>query len=554
MRVILFALVLALANGPRALAHNTDEQLTVQDLMEGVVKILVDQADIFGAARGGGHGSGFLVSVDPETGIGVLFTNRHVVESNDLAVQRVSIEFPTDQRRPEVIAGKVVFIDRIHDFAVLEVDLKQLKRARPRVLAVPTLDSPYFDFVQNERKLRGTKVVSIGHPLDGSNISSYGEISGLHIDPHDGPYIQTQTPSNPGNSGGPLIVEETGEVIGITSAGIPDADGVNFSLPIGVAVQQYLTWRAQVEEKVSPNLSEPRLIEVYVRPLSEGEAKSLNFHATLEQAIPGYWNDHEYVLTVATKEKGSKLQVDDVLLKLNGNVIGGHIYDLFNMAQNSPVESEFEVLRGGKVVLVKSKIPKMTYDYARRSLDYVYVSGLLIRQMNERGRMLTRPEMKSALQVMQIIQSPETQFAGHKYPPPGSVITAVKFGDREYRLRTLLDLKKALNENRGEKTVLIRALRSNVGRARDGSNFVIRSNMNDTTLLDGPEDIFVIPMREVLTPMQFSLHRFRKQFSFGDEAAETWNWREHVYAERMTTGCEQALFAKGIQPIAPKKK
>jgi S1-C subfamily serine protease len=45
------------------------------------------------------------------------------------------------------------------------------------------------------------------------------------------PLIQTDTPINPGNSGGPLL-NRCGEVIGITTAIMPDAQSIGFAIPI----------------------------------------------------------------------------------------------------------------------------------------------------------------------------------------------------------------------------------------------------------------------------------------------------------------------------------
>jgi S1-C subfamily serine protease len=48
------------------------------------------------------------------------------------------------------------------------------------------------------------------------------------------PLIQTDAPINPGNSGGPLL-SRCGEVIGITTAIMPEAQGVGFAIPINLA-------------------------------------------------------------------------------------------------------------------------------------------------------------------------------------------------------------------------------------------------------------------------------------------------------------------------------
>jgi serine protease Do len=48
------------------------------------------------------------------------------------------------------------------------------------------------------------------------------------------PLIQTDTAINPGNSGGPLL-NRCGEVIGITTAIVPEAQNIGFAIPINLA-------------------------------------------------------------------------------------------------------------------------------------------------------------------------------------------------------------------------------------------------------------------------------------------------------------------------------
>ena len=48
--------------------------------------------------------------------------------------------------------------------------------------------------------------------------------------------FQTQIPLNPGNSGGPII-DRTGRVVGIVTAGIKEANSINFGIDIGVALR-----------------------------------------------------------------------------------------------------------------------------------------------------------------------------------------------------------------------------------------------------------------------------------------------------------------------------
>ena len=59
--------------------------------------------------------------------------------------------------------------------------------------------------------------------------------------------IQTQTPTNPGNSGGPLF-DKKGRLVGINSFGSPDSEGLNFAVRVG-EVRKFASEAHQGEHK-----------------------------------------------------------------------------------------------------------------------------------------------------------------------------------------------------------------------------------------------------------------------------------------------------------------
>ncbi len=90
----------------------------------------------------------------------------------------------------------------------------------------------------------GERLLAIGYPLGGS-VFTGGEASvtsgifSAHRELRGRPYVQTDTPLNPGNSGGPLI-NLKGEVIGINTLVVgrtPElqAQGLNLAIPANVA-------------------------------------------------------------------------------------------------------------------------------------------------------------------------------------------------------------------------------------------------------------------------------------------------------------------------------
>jgi serine protease Do len=85
-------------------------------------------------------------------------------------------------------------------------------------------------------------VIAIGNPLALEQTLTRGVVSGLNRFVADSPFslalplIQTDTPINPGNSGGPLI-NRCGDVIGINTLMVSDAQNIGFAIPINTAKQ-----------------------------------------------------------------------------------------------------------------------------------------------------------------------------------------------------------------------------------------------------------------------------------------------------------------------------
>jgi S1-C subfamily serine protease len=83
----------------------------------------------------------------------------------------------------------------------------------------------------------GQKVVAIGHPFGLGYAFSTGIVSGFGkvLEPKQDVFqervIQTTTPFNPGNSGGPLVDSED-RVVGINSAILMGAQNIGFAIPI----------------------------------------------------------------------------------------------------------------------------------------------------------------------------------------------------------------------------------------------------------------------------------------------------------------------------------
>jgi serine protease Do len=160
-----------------------------------------------------GTGSGFIVSAD-----GYILTNAHVVEDAD----QVTVELVDRREFP----AKVIGIDDRTDIAVIKIAGHGL---------------PVVKFGDSNKLEVGQWVLAIGSPFDFENSLTAGIVSALgRTLPSDTyvPFIQTDVPVNPGNSGGPLF-NVKGEVVGINSQIFSQTGGfmgLSFAIPIDVAL------------------------------------------------------------------------------------------------------------------------------------------------------------------------------------------------------------------------------------------------------------------------------------------------------------------------------
>ncbi|MEL6355016.1 MAG: trypsin-like peptidase domain-containing protein, partial [Cyanobacteria bacterium J06627_28] len=98
--------------------------------------------------------------------------------------------------------------------------------------------------IGNSDALRpGEWAIAIGNPLGLDNTVTAGIISAtgrtsaqIRVPDKRVQFIQTDAAINPGNSGGPLL-NERGEVIGVNTAIIGNAQGLGFAIPINQARQ-----------------------------------------------------------------------------------------------------------------------------------------------------------------------------------------------------------------------------------------------------------------------------------------------------------------------------
>ena len=157
-----------------------------------------------------GMGSGFIISGD-----GYIFTNNHVVDKTD----KVRVRLADGKEYDAEIRGK----DAATDLALIKIK--------------PAATLPYARLGDSDRVRIGESVIAIGNPLGLDHTVTAGIISAKGREIGAGPYdnfLQTDASINPGNSGGPLC-NLAGEVVGINTAVIAQAQGIGFAIPINTA-------------------------------------------------------------------------------------------------------------------------------------------------------------------------------------------------------------------------------------------------------------------------------------------------------------------------------
>lgn len=178
-----------------------------------VVRIDIDRGESQGRRHtpsqfDGGLGSGFIFASD-----GQILTNAHVIAR----AHHIQVTL-ADGR---TFAAGVVGSDPAVDVAVLRIGVgrlpvAELGRAPLRVgQLVIAVGNPYG---LNWTVTAGV-VSALGRQL---NVPGARKMTNL---------IQTDTSINPGNSGGPLV-DSAGRVVGITTAMMPMAQGLGFSIPL----------------------------------------------------------------------------------------------------------------------------------------------------------------------------------------------------------------------------------------------------------------------------------------------------------------------------------
>ncbi len=286
----------------------------VDQVINGVVNITVEKTLIdkyMNLEELRGSGSGFVICKD------TIVTNHHVVQDSEI------VFISTNDGRN--LRGKIMDVDKTLDIAFINVE---------------NLNINPLKLGDSDKLKVGEIVLAIGNPLGvfGSPTVTMGIISakGRTVKTDSVVYenlIQTDAAINPGNSGGPLV-NMRGEIIGITSAMIAEAQGIGFAIPVNIlkitleSIQKY-------GKIVKPSLGisgvsiNQMLADEYKLPMDHGV-----WVTGIEHGSPA--------------DKAGILK-NDIILKFNGKEISGIDELKFLLATLEPgKEIEISILRKGK--------------------------------------------------------------------------------------------------------------------------------------------------------------------------------------------------------------
>jgi len=184
-------------------------QLILDEYIENIIQIMTPY----------GSGTGFVIG-------DLIITNSHVVSG----LKEVVISSKIIKR--SIVA--VIYDDPFYDLAFIRY----------------TFQTPSKPFVLTDKIVQdGDSTIAIGHPYGLNYTATEGIVSRASRLQDDLEYIQIDAAINPGNSGGPLLNAD-GEVIGVNTFIIQNANNLGFSLPYFYVKEAIEKFQAQTSQAI----------------------------------------------------------------------------------------------------------------------------------------------------------------------------------------------------------------------------------------------------------------------------------------------------------------
>jgi serine protease Do len=273
-----------------------------------------------------GAGSGFIISPD-----GYIVTNSHVVED----ATGVTVTLVTRQEYPATVIGR----DPKTDIAVVKI--------------TPTAPLTVARLGDSDQLRVGEWVVAVGNRFGLSNTVTAGIVSAKHRVLGAGPYddfLQTDAPINPGNSGGPLFNLQ-GEVVGITTAIVPEGQGLGFAVAVNLA-------KSLLPELERTGAVTRGYLGVQLQPLTSALAKGLGLPEPTGALVAA--------VTPGSPAEAAGIQRGDVIVAFNGKAVA-EVGALPALVAATPLETTVPVTvrRDGSEQILSVKIGRMPGERSR---------------------------------------------------------------------------------------------------------------------------------------------------------------------------------------------
>lgn len=266
-------------------------------------------------------------------GQGLVLTNAHVIEK----ASKIFVALTTGGRELE---AELVGQDHQLDLAVL------------RILGAGPF--PALKPARSDDLLVGETVIAIGNPLGLGHSITTGVISStrrrMSTENNEfGLFIQMDALVNPGNSGGPLI-NINGDLIGINTAIIQQAQGIGFSIPIDTA-------KRVLDDLIEFGRVRPAFTGILPGEVGQAFSNSLGAGGVLVHGVePG-----------SPAEKAG-LRIADVLLTIDDDAIGSTDEYRSLLRTYTPGDPlRLGILRGAEPLALTLKLAEIPAGYA---VDY----------------------------------------------------------------------------------------------------------------------------------------------------------------------------------------
>ncbi len=295
-----------------------------------------------------------------------ILTNGHCVANSTY----LEVEIPG---KPDKVEAEVLAVNHQVDLALIRLKDPSAARGAKQIA--------FGDLPEHRQK-----VVTVGYPAGGRQISyTEGVVSRIDILPYahsrlPNLLVQTDAALNPGNSGGPVFSDSTGECLGVATQGNRSGEGLGYFVPT-IVVQQFLKDAADGTIGGITNLG-------FTFQTLENDAQ----RASLKMQ-PGQSGIRVREIAMGSSADGV-LQVDDVILSVDGKTVFndsrinfrkdstiGFSYVLSSKAVGDTLRAE--ILRAGEKrtldISLKPYVTTLIPDMPRYDLPprYVVAGGLV---------------------------------------------------------------------------------------------------------------------------------------------------------------------------------